>query len=146
MKKKGVLIGIGCALLAVLLVGGIWWNLPTTFLSDVSPTDVARIEVFNGTNGCRFTIDNAEDITYIVHKIRDVKMQREEWEAVDGFVYSLSFYAADGSKITHFILNASDSIRDGDIAYKCQYETYEDPLCFYYIRDLEEAQRNPETQ
>ena len=142
MKKKWLLIGAGVLLLALLLALCIWWLTPTVFLKDVTPTDVARIEVFNGTTGERFVLENGADIEYIVRKIGDVRMQKKEWEQVDGFVYSLSFVAADGSILERFILNSSDSIRNGDIEYEIVLETEEDPLCFLYIKNLEEAQKN----
>ena len=140
--KKIILICAGAVLLIALLIGFVWWHVPTVFLEDVDPADVARIEVFNGTNGERFAIEDSTDIVYIVEKIGDVKMQREEWEVVDGFVYSLSFYTADGTCIEKFILNDDDTIRDGNMEYETVYETEHDPLCFYYIKDLEDVQRN----
>ncbi len=138
--KKIILIGACAALLIAFAIGLIWWHLPTAFLADVAPEDVARIEVFNGTNGEQFVIEDRTDIAYIVSKIGDVKMRRVEWEQKDGFVYSLSFWAADGSRITGFLLNGPASVRDGDIEYEPKYETEEDALCFEYIKSLEPKQ------
>ena len=146
MKKKWLLIGAGVLLLALLLAFCIWWFTPTVFLKDVNPADVARIEVFNGTTGERFAIENSADIEYIVRKIGDVRLQNKEWEQVDGFAYSLSFWAADGTCIEQFMLNGDDRIRDGYLEYEQMYETEEDPLCFKYIKNLEESQRNYPTQ
>ncbi len=146
MKYKRLLIVAGSVLLAVFLAGFVWWHSPTTFLKDVDPTDVARIEVFNGNTGQRFAIEDAADIEYIVRKIGDVKMRKEAYGHVDGFTYSLSFVAADGTKITQFILNGSDTIRDGAIRYGAALETEEDALCFEYIKALEETGRNHPTQ
>ncbi len=136
MKKRILLIAAGVVLLAALLVGFIWWHLPTVFLADVAPADVARIEVFNGTRGKSFVIEDAADIEYIVTNIQRTKMYKEEWEIKDGFVYSLSFYAADGSRMAHLELNGEDSIRDGNMEYECEY----DALCFGYIKDIEARQ------
>ena len=136
MKRKILLIGAG-ALLAALLAGFIWWHLPTVFLKNVAPADVARIEVFNGTSGERFVIEDADDIEYIVRKISDVKMRKEKWGDVDGFVYSLSFYAKDDTLLERFALNSTEHIRDGNVGYKCAYETEEDALCFAYIKAIE---------
>ena len=140
MKHKKILIAAGAVVLAVLLAGYVWWHLPTGFLQNVEPADVAQIEVFNGSTGQRFVIEEDADIEYIVRKIADVKMRKREYSRVDGFTYSLSFTAADGRILERFILNSADSIRDGNIAYEIALETEEDPLCFYYIRDLEAAQ------
>ena len=138
--KRILLIGACAALVIAFAIGFIWWHLPTAFLADVAPEDVARIEVFNGTSGERFTIEDSADISHIVTKIQDVKMRKEEWEQKDGFVYSLSFWATDGSKIAGFLLNGPASIRDGDIEYEPRYETEYDALCFVYIQQLESAQ------
>lgn len=139
MKHKKLWIAIATVLLAALLAGYIWWYMPTTFLKNVDSADVARIEVFNGTCGERFTIESREDIEYIVSKIGDVKMRKAEYRHVDGFVYSVSFYGADEAYIAGFILNG-DTIRDGAIRYEIAYETYEDPLCFEYIKAIEAKQ------
>ncbi len=138
MKK--IFLACGILLAVGLTACFIWWYMPTAFLSDVAPEDVARIEVFNGMSGTRFVIEDTTDIEYIVGRIGDVKMRKEEWEQVDGFVYSLSFYGKDGARISHFILNDEDIIRDGNIEYETAFETDHDPLCFYYIRDLEAKQ------
>lgn len=139
MKQKRLWIIVACLLLAAVLAGLIWWHLPTTFLTGLDPADVARIEVFNGSTGERFVIEEDADIEYIVRKIADVKMRKREYSRVDGFTYSLSFTAADGRILERFILNSTDSIRDGNIAYEIALETEEDPLCFLYIKAIEAA-------
>ena len=144
MKRK-ILLACGVLLFAALTVFVIWWYMPTTFLKNTDPADVARIEVFNGTNGQRFVIEERADIEYIVAKISDVKMRKVEYSHVDGFVYSISFYTADGTRIDGFILNGK-TIRDGAIKYEIAYETCEDPLGFAYIKALEEAQQNHPTE
>ena len=141
MKHKKLWIVIAAVWLAVLLVGYIWWYMPTSFLKNADSAEVAQIKVFNGTTGQSFTIGEREDIEYIVSKISDVKMRKVEYSHVDGFVYSISFYGADGERIDGFVLNG-ETIRDGAIKYEIAYETYEDPLCFEYIKALEEAQQN----
>ena len=144
MKRK-ILLACGVVLFAILTACFVWWYMPTTFLKSADPTDVARIEVFNGTNGQRFVIEEREDIEYIVTKISDVKMRKVEYSHVDGFVYSISFYTADGTRMDGFVLNG-ETIRDGAIKYKIVYETCEDPLCFEYIKALEDAQQNHPTE
>ena len=139
MKRKHLFIIIGCVLIAALLAGYIWWYMPVRFLGRVDPAEVARIEVFNGTCGERFSIEEREDIEYIVSKISDVKMRKVEYSHVDGFIYSVSVYDAAGERIDGFILNG-ETIRDGAIKYEIAYETYEDPLCFEYIKAIEAAQ------
>ena len=136
MKKRILWIAVGVVLPVAFLVGFIWWQLPTVFLADVAPADVARIEVFNGTDGKRFVIEDTADIEYIVTNIQRVKMYKEGWEIKDGFLYSLSFYAADGSRMAHLELNGEESIRDGNMEYECEY----DVLCFGYIKDIEARQ------
>ena len=139
MRRKCLLIIILCVLLGVLLTGYIWWYMPTYFLKNVASADVAKIEVFNGTTGERFSIEDRQDIDYIVSKIADVRMRKDEYGHVDGFVYSISFYGADGECIESFILNGN-TIRDGAIRYEMVYETEEDALCFEYIKAIEAAQ------
>ena len=139
MKRKHLFIIIGCVLIAALLAGYIWWYMPVRFLGRVDPADVARIEVFNGTSGQHFSIEDRDDIAYIVGKISNARMRKAEYSHVDGFVYSISFYDADGERIEGFILNG-DTIRDGAIRYEMVYENEEDPLCFEYIKAIEAVQ------
>lgn len=136
MKRKVLLICAGAALLLAIILGLLWWRLPVVFLEDVDPASIARIEVFNGASGHRFTIENDADISHIVTNIQRTKMYKKEWEEKDGFVYSLSFYAADGSRIAGFLLNGSDTVRDGNMEYECE----SDALCFAYIRNIEAGQ------
>ena len=136
MQRKRLFIIIGCVLIAVLLAIYIWWYMPVTFLKGVAPADVVRIEVFNGTNGEKFAIEDRADIEHIVSGISNVRMRKAEYGHVDGFVYSISFYAADGTRIDGFILNG-DTLRDGAIKYEPAYETCEDALCFEYIKAIE---------
>ena len=157
MKRKIVLLCVGAVLLLVLTAGFVWWQLPVVFLEDVAPAAVTRIEIFNGTNGQCFSVEDRSDIELIVRRIQSVKVYREEWEERDGFVYSLSFYTADGERIAHFEINDSDTLREGNMEYEAEYDEddygmlgisdeHYDALGFYYIEALEREQQNTPTQ
>ena len=139
MKRGRMMLCVGAIVLLAVAAAYVWWYMPTYFLKNVASADVAKIEVFNGTTGERFSIEDRQDIDYIVSKIADVRMRKDEYGHVDGFVYSISFYGADGECIESFILNGN-TIRDGAIRYEMVYETEEDALCFEYIKAIEAAQ------
>ena len=135
MKRK-LLIAIPTTVMALLLLFGLaWWHSPVTLLRGVNPADVARIEVSSGSTGKSFCIEDADTIARIVSNIQAAKLHREEWEQIDGFSYSLSFYKADGTRIDAFILNGDDEIRKGDMTLECESEL----LCFELLRELEKS-------
>ena len=133
MKKK-LLVAIPTTVLALLLlIGFVWWHMPVALLQDVDAADVAYIEVSSGSTGKASRIEDADTIARIVSNIQAAKLHREDWEQIDGFSYSLSFYKTDGTRIDAFILNEDDEIRKGDMTWECERES----LCFDLIRELE---------
>ena len=55
----------------------IFYFTPKIFSKNVNPSDVNHIEVFDSNTGVGFTIDNPEDIKYIVENIQSYKMKKE---------------------------------------------------------------------
>lgn len=134
MKKKYLLYGIAAVVVITVIIVCIWYFSPKTFLKNVDANNVSVITVFNGSTGKNFTIENTDEIRYIVENVQGIGMKRDNMSSnYDGFSYSLSFKDADGKTIDSFIVNSADTIRDDPFFYRC-----EGGLCFEYLKSLEE--------
>lgn len=132
MKKKVVISVI--AMLILISLAAIFYFAPKTFGKNVNPSDVNRIEIFDGNTGVSFTIDNPEEIKYIVENIQSNQMKK------DGISFGRMGYGLkitcvnDNDKviISEIILNSDDTIRKDPFFYKC-----DGGLCFDYIKGIE---------
>lgn len=137
MKKKKWLIPIMTSAIACIIIGIITLIIlyfsPKTFLYEVEPRDVKSISVFNGSTGKSFTIENEDDIKYIVENIQGIEMKRGNISSnYNGFSYVMTFNGTDGKIIDSFIINSEDTIRDDPFFYRCN-----GGLCFDYLKSLE---------
>lgn len=133
MKKRLILYVISAFLLILAITACIWYFSPKTFLKNVDASDVSKISVFNGSSGKSFTIENADEIKYIVENIQGIKMKRGKISSnYDGFCFSLAFKDENGEMIDSFIINSADTIRDDPYFYTCDGK-----LCFDYLKSLE---------
>ena len=99
MKKKYILYGIAAVVVIAVIIVCIWYFSPKTFLKNVDASDVSSISVFNGSTGKSFTIENTDEIKYIVENIHSIEMKRDNISSnYDGFSFSLTFKDADGSQ------------------------------------------------
>lgn len=134
MKKKYILYGIAAVVVIAVIIVCIWYFSPKTFLKNVDASDVSAISVFNGSTGKSFTIENTDEIKYIVENIQSIEMKRDNISSnYDGFSFSLTFKDADGKTLDSFIVNSDDTIRDDPFFYRC-----DGGLCFEYLKSLEE--------
>ena len=75
MKKKVIIPVI--AMLILISLAALFYFTPKTFGKNVNPSDVNHIEVFDGNTGVGFTIDNPEDIKYIIENIQSHQMKKD---------------------------------------------------------------------
>lgn len=121
-KKTKVMIGI-LIVIAFIAVGfAIWWFRPTYFLNGVKPTEIAAIEVFNGNDGNRFDITDAENIKVIAESIQTVPMNKDCISMGMGTTYNLRFLNSKGNEIDKFIIMSPTTIRRGMVFYECNGE------------------------
>lgn len=68
MKKK---LTIAVSIFGVLIiVFAVYYFTPKIFGKGVDPLNVDHINVFDGNTGVGFTVDNSEDIQYIIENIQ----------------------------------------------------------------------------
>ncbi|HBA47353.1 MAG TPA: hypothetical protein DCZ91_06055 [Lachnospiraceae bacterium] len=132
MKKKVVIPVI--VLLILIALAAIFYVTPKTFGKNVNPSDVDHINVFDGNTGVGFTIDNPEDIQYIVENIQSYQMKKDGVSLGKmGYGLKITYIAgSDKTVILKFILNGDHTIRKDPFFYRC-----DGGLCFDYIKEIE---------
>ncbi len=131
MKKKISIPIVVMAVLSILAAG--YYFMPNTFGRNVDPSDVDHIEVFDGNTGVGFTIDDPEDIKYIVENIQSHQMKKDGI-SFDKTGYSLKITCVDANNkavIPEIIINSDNTIRKDPFFYRCY-----GGLCFDYIKEM----------
>ena len=132
VKKKAVIPVT--VILILIAFTALFFLTPKTFGRNADWSDVDRIEVFDGNTGVGFTIDNPEDIQYIVENIQSRQM-RIDGLSVGRMGYGLKitcFDDHDQAIIPEIILNSDDTIRKDPFFYRC-----DGGLCFDDIKEME---------
>ncbi len=130
MKKKLAV------LIVIIVMMSIWWSSPVYFLKDVHANDVLKVEVFNGNSGEYFTIENEDDISYLVSNIQQTTLKRNKLSlGYMGTLFQLKFYDVKGKEIDAFIINYYDTIRKDPFFYRDSTGN----LCVDYLKDLERS-------
>ena len=89
MKKKHILYGVAAVVLIAVTIVCIWYFSPKTFLKNVGAGDVSAISVFNGSTGKSYTIENSDEIKYIVENIQGIEMKRDNISCFHSFRQNL---------------------------------------------------------
>lgn len=140
-NKKKVVIVVLLALSVITIIFGVWFLMPRTFLKHVDSKDVKKIEIFSGSTGDKFVVEDEEEIEYIVKNIQSTTMKREKLSVgYVGFSFSLKFKNENDDTISSFILNGESTIRKDPFFY----EAKNGELCFGYISELHDKVRKEE--
>ena len=132
MKKK---IAIATSIIFTMMIASIiYYFLPKTFGKGVDPSCVDHINVFDGNTGEGFTIDNPEDIKYIVENIQSKPMRRGGVSLGHmGYKFSVVYVDENDKAIVPiFFINSDDTIRKDPFFYRC-----DGGLCVDYLKELE---------
>lgn len=132
MKNKIIIFVI--TIMTLISVTTIFYLTPKTLAKNVKLSDVNFIEVFDGGTGASFTINNPEDIKYIVENIQSHKMKKDGI-SFGKMGYGLKIVCFDDNNktiIPEIIINSNDTIRKDPFFYKC-----DGGLCFDYIKEIE---------
>lgn len=132
MKKK-IVVRISI-LLAVMFVAIVYYFTPKTFGKNVTTSSVDHINVFDGNTGVGFTIDDSEDIRYIVENIQSTPMRRGGVSLGRmGYRFSIEYVDKNEKAIIPvFFLNSDKAIRKDPFFYYC-----DGGLCIDYLMELE---------
>jgi hypothetical protein len=131
MQKKVVIPAI---IVAILLICAVFYFTPKTFGKNVDPAEVASITVFDGNTGQGFTIDDPEEISYIVENIQQFSMPKTGISlGRTGYGFRLNYLDENGKNVVpQFCLSSDQNIRKDPFFYGCG-----GGLCFDYLKELE---------
>ncbi len=136
MKKKWVIVA--APILLAVCCGLLWWNMPVTFLKDVSPKDIASIYVFDGTTGQSFLVEEPENIEYILTNIQEHPVKKAKVSAgYKGTMFQLTFFGMQGEIMDEFSIDHSTTIRKDPFFYRDKTGS----LCTQYLKVLETMAR-----
>lgn len=117
MKKRfGLKIAVAICLIAVtsVIVFGtyLWYNAPKTLLKNVPKENIGRIEVFNGSTGNSFTLEDSYETEELASIIKNTEFHIERFFLIgdDGYSYSCKLYDKEGMLIDSFIINRNSAI------------------------------------
>lgn len=132
MKKKIVILF--SILLVLIIISLAYYFTPKTFCKGINPADVDHINIFDGSTGTGFTVENADDIKYILENIQSKSMRiRGVSIGRMGYKFSVMFVDKnDNAVISQFIINSDDTIRKDPFFYSC-----DGGLCIEYLNELE---------
>ncbi len=132
MKKKWAIVM--ALVLPAVCCGLLWWNMPVTFLKDVSPKEIAGIYVFDGTTGQSFLVEEPENIEYILANIQKHPVKKAKISAgYKGTMFQLTFLGMQGETIDAFSIDHDTTIRKDPFYYRDKTGS----LCADYLKVLE---------
>lgn len=132
MKKK--IIVVVSILSVLMIIAAVYYFYPKTFGKGLDPVSVDHINVFDGSTGEGFTVDNPEDIQYIVENIQSKPMRRGGVSLGHvGYKFSVVFIDENDKAIVPiFFINSDCVIKKDPFYYHC-----DGGLCIDYLTELE---------
>lgn len=117
MKAKKKLIPV-LFVIAILIIGVlIWWNIPSTIIS-ISPSEVSKIEIFDGNTGKAMTITGVADIEHVITNLNEVILKKDKVSlGYIGYSFKTTIYKMDDTVYKKFIINSNDTIRKDPFFY-----------------------------
>lgn len=113
-----MIIGILCTIAVIIIGGLIWWNAPCS-ITNIAPSKVSKIEIFNGGTGRSITITDSADIEHIINNLNTISLKKEKISlGYMGCSYITTVYKANGNVYKKFIINSSDTIRKDPFFYQ----------------------------
>lgn len=132
MKSKKTFLGILCAIVVLITGGLIWWNAPCS-ITNITPSEVSKIEVFDGNTGKTITITDITDIKHIIENLNSVSLKKEEISLFYmGYSFNTTIYKANGDVYKKFIINSNNTIRKDPFFY----QDSSDSIDYSYIQKL----------
>jgi hypothetical protein len=131
MKSSKVFIGV-CIMIVIIIGCFIWWNAPCS-ITDIAPSDVSKISIFDGNTGNSITITNATDIEHIIQNLNMISLNKEKISiGYMGYSYRTTVYKVNGNVYKEFIINSSGTIRMDPFFYRDSSESID----YKFIQEL----------
>lgn len=102
----------------VIIIGFlIWWNASCS-ITDIAPSEVSKIEIFDGNTGESITIVNSTDIEHIINNLNVILLKKEKVSlGYMGYSFRTTVYKSNGDVYKKFSINSSDTIRKDPFFY-----------------------------
>ncbi|WP_422449109.1 hypothetical protein [Thermoanaerobacterium sp. DL9XJH110] len=118
MKNKRTFIGILCVIVVIIIGSLIWWYTPCS-ITNIAPSAVSKIKVFDGNTGKSITITDASDIEHIITNLNKVSLKKEKISlGYMGYSFRTTVYKDNGEVYKEFIINSSNTIRKDPFFYR----------------------------
>ncbi len=132
MQNINVLIGILCVITVGIIGSIIWWN-SSSLITNIAPSEVSKIEIFNGNTGKSITIKDTTDINHIITNLNEISLKKEKISlGYMGYSYRTTIYNSNGNIYKKFIINSSNTIRKDPFFYRDSSESID----YGYIQKL----------
>lgn len=117
MKSKKMVTLL--SFIAVIIIGiFIWWNVPSS-ITNIAPSEVSKIEIFDGNTGKAITITAPADIEHIIENLNTVALKKEKISlGTTGYSFRTTIYKSDGNVYKEFIISSSNTIRKDPFFYR----------------------------
>jgi len=122
-----------CLIVIVILGGLLWWNIPTS-ITNISPSEVSKIEICDGSTGKITRITDELAIEHIIENLNATSIKKEDFSLLGwmGYSFSTTIYKIDDSVYKKFIINSGNTIRKGQFLYR----TSSGKVDYEYIKNL----------
>lgn len=133
--NKRLTTGVIC-LAALIILGMFWWSLPSHII-NIAPSEVSKIEIFDGNTGKAITLTNAADIEHIIINLNAIAIKKDKVSlGYMGTSFRTTIYKAGGGVYKKFIINSSTIIRKDPFFYRASSGNID----YDYIKGLIDAQ------
>jgi len=117
MKSKKVFISIFCVIIVSIIGSFVWWNTSISII-NMAPSEVSKIEIFDGNTGELIIITDSTDIEHIITNLNMVSLNKEKISlGYSGYSYRTIVYKANGDVYKKIIINSSSTIRKDPFFY-----------------------------
>lgn len=132
MKSKKKLISMSFVILVAIIGIWIWWNTPSSII-NITPSEVSKIDIFDGTIGKNVTITGVTDIEHIINNLNAASLKKDRISlGYMGYSVRIDIYKNVGEVYKEFIINSSNTIRKDPFFYRDS----SDSIDYNYIREL----------
>ncbi|MGI2328494.1 hypothetical protein [Planococcus sp. YIM B11945] len=114
MKKRLVIFG------AILLAAVLLYSLTyiPRHITNLTPSDISKITVFDGGKGFEVEIKEKADIAHIIQNLNSVTFQKDKPSlGYMGYSFNMTIYNDKGKAVKELIINSADTIRSKGFFY-----------------------------
>lgn len=110
----------------------LWLNLPT-HITNISPSEVSKIDIRDGSNGKTTSIESRPEIEHIIDNLNNVSLKKDRLSiGYVGWSFNLKIYKGNGKLYKEFVINSDEYVRKDPFFYKDSSKSID----YEYIKKL----------